>query len=422
MIPRSGASRVYNLRGMSTTAGAVPSTESILSRRIETLDGVGPARARELRALALQRFEDLLEYFPRDYQHEFAEGAIAQLKPDQIHTVRGEVVAVNYIPSRPRPRFEATIFDGSEKLALVWFNMAYLRTRIHPGKTLRVRGRVKFFRNMPQMANPRWEIIDPEVEKTGADTFRPVYPATAHLSSDAIGQIIDSQLDALVPEVDEWFDPATLAKRHMIGRAEAYRLIHRPANEQEALKARRRLVYDELMLMQIGLGLSRRLRDGRISAPVLRVDRLLDERIRKRFPFQLTTAQHNAIVEIVRDLRSGHPMNRLLQGDVGSGKTVVALYGMLVAVANKMQAAILAPTEVLAEQHFLTLNNLLRESQVRIELFTNRTKKQSRGRINKQLENGEIHLAVGTQALIQEDVGFANLGLVVIDEQHKLGV
>src|SRR5207237_5153469 len=131
------------------------------------------------------------------------------------------------------------------------------------------------------------------------------------------------------------------------------------------------------------------------SAPVLRLDKLLDERIRKRFPFELTSAQQHAIYEIVKDVQSGRPMNRLLQGDVGSGKTVVALYAMLVAVANRMQAAILAPTEVLAEQHFLTLSSLLRASAVRIELFTGRTKQQSRGKLIKELARGEIHLAVG---------------------------
>jgi ATP-dependent DNA helicase RecG len=159
-----------------------------------------------------------------------------------------------------------------------------------------------------------------------------------------------------------------------------------------------------------------------VTAPVMRIDRLLDERIRQRFPFALTGAQQNAVYEIGHDLRSGRPMNRLLQGDVGSGKTVVALYAMLVAVANKMQAAILAPTEVLAEQHFLTLTRMLEGSSVKIELFTNRTKKESRGKLPKMLARGEIHLAVGTQALIQQDIEFANLGLVVVDEQHKLGV
>src|SRR6185369_12641490 len=148
----------------------------------------------------------------------------------------------------------------------------------------------------------------------------------------------------------------------------------------------------------------------------------LDERIRQRFPFELTRAQQSAVWQIVSDLKSGRPMNRLLQGDVGSGKTVVALYAMLVAVANKMQSAILAPTEVLAEQHFLTLSRLLAGSSVRIELFTSRTKRETKGKASKDLARGAIHLAVGTQALIQQDISFANLGLVVVDEQHKLGV
>jgi len=172
----------------------------------------------------------------------------------------------------------------------------------------------------------------------------------------------------------------------------------------------------------LGLGISKRLRDGRLTAPVMRLDKLLDRRIRQRFPFTLTDAQQKAIWEIARDLKSGRPMNRLLQGDVGSGKTVVALYAMLVGVTNKLQSALLAPTEVLAEQHYLTLSNMLRDSSVSIDLFTGRTKKQSRGAKLKALADGKLHIAVGTQALIQEDVEFANLGLVVVDEQHKLGV
>jgi len=154
----------------------------------------------------------------------------------------------------------------------------------------------------------------------------------------------------------------------------------------------------------------------------MRLDKTLDERIRSRFPFTFTTAQQNAVWEIAKDLRSGQPMNRLLQGDVGSGKTAVALYSMLVAVANRMQAAILAPTEVLAEQHALTLKRALAGSQVAVELFTSRTKKAARNSMLKRLQDGEIHLAVGTQALIQQDIDFANLGLVVVDEQHRLGV
>jgi ATP-dependent DNA helicase RecG len=386
------------------------------------IKGVGATRAKHLRALGLESLNDLLEYFPRTYQYEAAEGAISKLVAEQIQTARGTVVAVDYVPSRPRPRFEATIDDGTAKLGLVWFNAAYLRREIHPGKLIRVRGKVRFYRNIPQMTQPKWELIDDETQPIEAPTFRSIYPASMSLSSDAIGRIVRDNLDDALKSVDEWFKPALLEKRDLIARVDAYRLIHMPANLEEATRARRRLVYDELMLLQLALALSKRLRDGRISAPVMRIDKLLDERIRKRFPFELTNAQQRSIYEIIHDLRGGRAMNRLLQGDVGSGKTVVALYAMLVAVANKMQAAILAPTEVLAEQHFLTLSNLLRDSAVKIELFTSRTKRQTRGKIMKDLGNGATHLAVGTQALIQEDVAFANLGLVVVDEQHKLGV
>src|SRR2546423_9205193 len=211
-------------------ASSAPPT---LASPIESLHGIGPTRARELRFLGLHQLGDLLEYFPRDYVFESAEGSISGLVADQIHTARGEVVAVNYIPTRPRPRFEATLDDNSGKLALVWFNQRYLRTRIHPGQTIRVRGRVKVFRGLPQMADPKWAIGDPGTEAVTAERFRPIYPATAHLPSELIGSIIDSSLDAAVRHVEEWFDPALLSKRHLISRREAYVKIHRPANFQE---------------------------------------------------------------------------------------------------------------------------------------------------------------------------------------------
>jgi ATP-dependent DNA helicase RecG len=400
----------------------VASSSLSLDRPIEHLDGVGPTRARKLKKLGLVRLGDLLEYFPRAYRFESAELTIRQLVADQIQTVRGRVVAVDYIPVRGRQRFEATIDDGTGKLALVWFNGAYLRRLIHPDIILRVRGKVKFFRGLPQLSNPKWEEIDEEASPITEPTFRAVYPASQEMPSDLIGRIIHDNLEPALATVQEWFAPGLLKERGLLDRRRAYRLIHMPRNDEEAAAARRRLVYDELMLLQLALGLSKRMRDARLTAPLLRIDKLLDERIRRRFPFELTGSQQAAVWEIARDLQSGRPMNRLLQGDVGSGKTVVALYAMLVAVANRMQAAILAPTEVLAEQHFLTLSTLLRDSNVRIELFTQRTKRESRSKLSKALAAGEIHLAIGTQALIQDDVDFANLGLVVVDEQHKLGV
>jgi ATP-dependent DNA helicase RecG len=394
---------------------------SILATPIESLDGIGNARAKELRSRGVLTLGDLIEYFPRDYQLERSEQPIANLVADAIQIARGEVVACDYI-SHGRPRFEATLEDPTGKMSLTWFNGAYLRPRIHPGLILRVQGRVKFFRGLPQIVQPKWETIEPDVPLVGQDMLRAVYPASAKLSSSFIWHTIDKNLDTALAGVQELFTPPLLAKRRLLARRQAMRAIHQPTHWQEAADARRRLVYDELMLMQIGLVLSRRLRGGRLTAPLMRIDKLLDERIRRRFPFTLTAAQQRSIWEIVRDLQNARPMSRLLQGDVGSGKTVVALYAMLVAVANKLQSALLAPTEVLAEQHYLTLNNLLRDSNVAIELFTNRTKRQSKGSLARHLADGRIHIAVGTQALLQEDLEFANLGLVVVDEQHKLGV
>jgi ATP-dependent DNA helicase RecG len=396
-------------------------TQHSQEKPIESLDGVGPTRAKAFHALGVKTLGDLLEYFPRDYQFESSELTIRELKPDQIQTARGEVVAVDYLTGGRRPRFEATLDDGSGKLALVFFNAAYLRTKLHPGTFVRVTGKVGYYRSIPQMANPKWEVVEPETEKIAESKFRSIYPATARLATEAIERIVAANLEPALADVEEWFDGATLARRKLLGRRDAYRLIHLPGNLTDAMRARRRIIYDELMLMQLGLGLSKKLREGRLTAPVMRIDKLLDERIRKRFPFELTGAQQTAVYEIVRNLKGGRPMNRLLQGDVGSGKTVVALYAMLVGVANKLQSALLAPTEVLAEQHFLTLSRLLEGSSVTVELFTGRTKRQASAGL-KRLAEGKVHIAVGTQALIQQDVEFANLGLVVVDEQHKLGV
>ena len=405
---------------MPGDATAIPPTG--FDTPVELLAGVGPTQSKHLRKLKIETLRDLLEYFPRDYIYEAAETSIDKLAPGSIQMARGEVVACDYISGRGRARFEATLDDGTGKLALTWFNSAFMRGQIHPGMMVRVQGTVKIYRNLPQMTQPKWTLIDEATEPVETSAFRAIYPASIGIKSDAIARIIDQNLDTALPLVEEWFDEKTLANRGLIGRREAFTWIHFPADMEQAHKARRRLMYDELMLMQLGLAVGRRLRDGRLTAPVMRIDAGLDARIRKRFPFDLTEAQTNCIWQIVKDLQSGRPMNRLLQGDVGSGKTVVAVYGMLLAVANKMQAALLAPTEVLAEQHFVTLSNLLKDSSVKIDLFTGRTKRQSRGHSGVRLAAGHTHLAVGTQALLQADIEFANLGLVVVDEQHKLGV
>ena len=346
---------------------------------------------------------------------------ISDLVADQIHTARGEITACQYTRGARAGRFEATLHDGVESLSLVWFNAAYLQRQLTPGMNIRVRGKVKFFRNFPQMANPTWQLVDGDTPLVKDSKLRPVYPATADLPSATIERVYDGAMDEVAPLMQEWFEPSLLKERQLIGRPDAYAKIHRPETYDDAQRAHRRLVYDELMLLQLGLGIARRARGDRLSAPLVRADKLLDERIRKRFGFALTRAQERCAYDIIRDMQSGHAMNRLLQGDVGSGKTAVALYAMLAAIANKLQTALLAPTEVLAEQHYLNLSRLMQNSGVNVVLFTQRTKTKNPA-LMESLAEGDIHIAVGTQALIQENVDFANLGLVVVDEQHRFGV
>ena len=387
------------------------------------LRGVGEKKAEALAKKGVRSARDLLLHLPRRYQFESEERNVAELDHGVIQSCRGEVVAVNYVP-RPRSRFEATLEDATGKLALSWFNAAWLRTKIRPGSTIRVRGKVKEYRGLPQMSQPKWEEIGEETPETTESTFRPIYPASADLSSDDIHAIVRDNIETLTAGVPEYFADDLLRRRGLPGRAEAFRLIHLPQSWREAQHARRRLVYDELMLLQLGLNIGRRQREGKLSAPVLRIDKTLDQRIRGRFGFDMTGAQTRAVYQIAADLKSGRPMNRLLQGDVGSGKTVVALYAMLLAVANRMQAAFLAPTEVLAEQHYRNLTRMLAGSSVGIDLVTGRTKRGRKGERGFSGTAGldRTDIAVGTQALLQKDVDFANLGLVVIDEQHKLGV
>jgi ATP-dependent DNA helicase RecG len=370
--------------------------------------------------LGLNSAADLLEYFPRDYIKESPERAIEGLKSGEIQSARGEVIAVDFVAG-PRPRFIATISDG-KPLTLTFFNSGYLRGKIVPGTLLRARGKVQHFRGEPQMINPRWEIVRPDAEVLTEAIYRPIYPASAAASSRVIEKLVGEHIQQILAEVGEWFDDRLLRRRHLIGRREAYRAIHKPVDQKEARQARKRLVYDELMLLQLALAISKSQRQAPLVAPAIRIDKLLDQRIRDRLSFKLTEAQERTVSEIARDMRSGLPMQRLLQGDVGSGKTAVAVYAMLAVVANKLQAAMLAPTEILAEQHYLTLTNMLAGSRVEIGLFTQRTRKQSRQALHAALAAGRIHIAVGTQALLQEDVEFAELGLVVVDEQHRLGV
>jgi len=394
-----------------------------LDMPVQFIPGVGPRVAAIYKRLGIITVNDLLLHFPHRYEHEHSERPIGEIGGDQVVTARGEVGATRLAGMGRKSRFEANLIDPTGRLHLTWFNGAYLRHRIHPGMTLRVQGKSKQYGSYMQIVNPAWEVIgeDAPVEAR-SERYRPVYPATEELSTERIDKTIQSILDEATSLIDDHLPEAYRRDRSVPDLATALRLIHRPDGEDDVRIARRRLALDELLLLQLGIALKRRHVKQHADAVAINTGGAIDEHIIARFPFALTEFQRAVIEEIRGDLALTTPMNRLLQGDVGSGKTVVALYAMLAAVASGAQAALMAPTELLAEQHYFTVTDMLAGSRVRLELLTGNLSAAERRSILDRLRAGEVDLVIGTHALLSKPVEFKRLAVLVIDEQHRFGV
>jgi ATP-dependent DNA helicase RecG len=336
--------------------------------------------------------------------------------------VRGEIAAVRFVPGR-RPRAEATLEDGTGSIRLTWFNAPWLRGRLHPGMQVQVWGRVRRYGESLSMANPRWSLVDGAEEGTPRlARERPVYPANDQVGSAVVEAAVEAVLAPVLETLDDHLSPEYLRQLEMPSLREAYRMVHRPADPDEAARGRRRLAYDELLLLQLGVMWKRQHRRHALHAIALKHSESIDRHITERIPFPLTPSQREAIDEITADLTTTVPMNRLLQGDVGAGKTVVAVYAMLMAVASGHQAALMAPTELLADQHFGSISELLRGGRTSIELLTGSLGTAARRERGERLAAGEIDILVGTHALLTESVAFQSLAVAVIDEQHRFGV
>lgn len=393
-----------------------------VEKPVQFLKGVGPALAEVFARLGVETVGDLLEYYPRDWVFMPRAVKINQMMPNETVAVIGLVESTDYQSFRRQPMFEAVISDETGICRLVWFHGGYLRDQLRPGQIIIASGKATLYKRQLQMTNPKFVVLDEEHSRTAEYFSGGVYPATGKLGSRQIKRIIRPVLDNLGGLVQEFYDEAFRKKANLIGRKDAFEWIHLPPDEKKLAQAKRRLKYDELFLMQLGLGL-RRYRIRHFStAKACNVTDEIDSRIRRRFPFLLTEDQNECICEIVADMGRSEPMNRLLQGDVGSGKTVVALYAALLAVANKRQAAIMAPTEILAGQHFLSIERYLKGSKVRRALITGGLTGKKRAELLNEIKNGGSDIVVGTVALLQGDIEFQKLGLAIIDEQHKFGV
>ena len=394
-----------------------------LDTPVQFVKKVGPVRAEQLAQLGIEVVEDLLLYFPRRFDLRKGGQPIVTLRGEEPNvTVIGRVSDIEERRFGRRPYFQCTVDDGTAAINARWFHGGYLRDKLLDGVTVALSGKVSLYREYPQFINPRFQVL------YGADGLRleedellPVYPAGGKLSSQVIGQVIRQVLPEVADLLPRWFARDYLARRNMMDRPSAVAAMHRPEDTQHWNQARRRLAYDECLVMQLGIALLR-MRAAVRPAYALPNSPTIDARIRARFPFRLTDAQDRAAAEIAADLARDRPMNRLVQGDVGSGKTVVALYAALLAVAHRKQAALMAPTEILATQHYDNIAETLAGSKVRLGLLVGGQPRKRRAALLDALAAGEIDLVVGTHALIGEGVRFRQLALVVVDEQHKFGV
>jgi ATP-dependent DNA helicase RecG len=404
-----------------------------LQAPVQSVKGVGPQRAEALAKLGVTTAEDLLLHLPMRYEDRRSFARVAELRPGMRVAVSGEIAVAGLRRARRLTIYEVRLDDGSGRLKAVFFNQPYLKDTLPRGKKVVLFGLVErdaLASRLLVMRSPQYEIVERD-EHGGIHTGRlvPVYEKLGPLTVKPLRRVLAHLAEQVPVDLPDPL-PAELRERlSVIGRGEALRRVHLPGDldRLELLNSFRspghvRLILEELLLFQLGLARRRSgVRAERKRAAFDVTDAARDA-VKRILPFPLTGAQRRVLREIADDLRSPHPMNRLVQGDVGSGKTLVALLSMVVVLENGHQAAFMAPTEILAEQHFLTLRRLLTRCPYRVELLTSAVKGRERSEVLARIASGEAQIVVGTHALIQEGVAFQRLSLAVVDEQHRFGV
>ncbi|MBA4167896.1 MAG: ATP-dependent DNA helicase RecG [Chitinophagaceae bacterium] len=406
-------------------------TASILTSPIEYLKGVGPQRAELLqKELGIFSFNDLLEHFPYRHIDKTLITPINAITPEtDFVQVSGKLGNVALLGDKRFKRLTATITDTTGSLELVWFQgITWIHKSLVPGQTYLVFGRAGYFNGLPQISHPELEPLANAVNEQ-RNFLEPVYPSTEKLKARGLGgrQLakLTHTLFTMIGEKDipENLPAETVSQLNLVPRFRAFAHIHFPPSQQHYEHALKRLKFEELFITQLRMGLLK-LQRHRFSkgAVFSHIGDFFTVFYEKYLPFQLTGAQKRVIREIRKDMGSGKQMNRLLQGDVGSGKTIVALICMLIAADNGFQSCLMAPTEILARQHYQNLSALLNDVPVNVRLLTGSVKGSERKKILKELREGSVQLLVGTHAVIEDTVEFRNLGLAVADEQHRFGV
>ncbi len=397
----------------------------MLDKEIQYIKGVGPERARLLEKLGVKTVFDLLYYFPRTWVDRSNVKKISSVTTGELETVSGTVIAADSKQLRPRLKItNITIKDETGFITGVWFNQPYIEKIFKKGMQVIFHGRVEAYRSMLQIGTPEYEITDDGTdpdESVNVNRIVPVYPLTDGLSQKQFRKIIKFAIDNHLKSLEEYMPEAIAKKYSLIKLNDAVYNVHYPESFDLLEKSKRRLIFDEFFFLQFAFAM-RKSRIKEEPGIILKPGGPLFSGFIKNLPFTLTGAQKKVLDEIQTDFSSGKPMNRLVQGDVGSGKTIVALAACVMAAENGYQSAIMAPTEILAVQHAANMQKVLEGTGIKAELLLGGIKKSNRDDIIEALKDGKIQILVGTHALIQDDVVFKKLGLVVIDEQHRFGV
>lgn len=405
--------------------------ENILKTPVEYLKGVGTQRADILKKdLGIFTYEDLLEHYPFRYIDRTRFYKIRELNGElPAVQVLGRIISKDIIGEKQAKRLVANFKDDTGSIELVWFqSIKWMDKVIQPGSVFMIFGKPTIFNGRISMTHPELELYQPKAENKGNLSLQPVYSSTEklkqfNLDSRGLQRIQANLIDQVIRQVEETLPEYILREHQLMNRQRSLFNIHFPDNAELLRSAERRLKFDELFFIQLKLLRTKLLRTHKFKGNVFTsVGEKFNSFYSEKLPFELTTAQKRVIKEIRQDTQRGIQMNRLLQGDVGSGKTVVALMMMLLAIDNGFQACLMAPTEILAQQHYISIKSLVGEDFTEVELLTGSTPKKARKVLHENLENGQLKILVGTHALIEDAVKFNNLGLVVIDEQHRFGV
>src|SRR5262245_26484726 len=409
---------------MSTMPQKSPA--EMLATPVQFLKGVGPQRAELLARLDLYYAADVLFFFPRAYQDMSELREIDQLEEGKLASVVGVIEEVDLRGTGPGKSLLGMLLkSGTKYLRCLWFNQPWMQQKLVHGRRLLVSGESK-------REGLRWEMVHPRVEFLADDEdapagrILPVYSLTEGINQSQMRRIVSGVVESHASLVEDVFPDDFLDTHHLWPIRAALPQIHQPNDEASLDQAKRRFIYQELLVLQLALAIRKWRLAHQRQAPPLPSSAKIDARITRLFPFELTAGQRQAVDEICRDMARPFPMNRLLQGDVGSGKTVVAMYAMLLAVAHGYQAALMAPTEILARQHLQTLSAALAASKVQLALLTGSLTPTERREVLDKIAAGEVDVVIGTHAVThavsKSGVEFKKLGLVVIDEQHKFGV